>query len=138
MAQEVSVLLFVTGEHLRIFKIFVTNTDPLVSAPDQSTYTVCDYIDNYQPAGGPALRVCDPPISGRYVGIQLLTTTRALTVCEVEVYGKFATSIGNSSTYYMSSGSIWQVCYFIMGARQLTICEVEVYGKFCYFIMGTR
>ena len=80
-------VMFVTGDHLRSFNVFVTNTDPLVTAPSSSTYTVCDYEISYQPGGGPALRVCDPPISGRYVGIQLLITG-ALTVSEVEVYGR--------------------------------------------------
>ena len=79
---------YVSGGHLEFLKIFVTNTDPMTSAPEYATASVlCSAVTRRQPAGGPVLIMCDPQVSGRYVGIQL-RDTQQLTLCEVDIYGK--------------------------------------------------
>ena len=81
--------VFSASSFLQFFKIFVTNTDPMTSAPVYGTASVlCSYVDYRQPSGGgPVLIACDSPVTGRYVVIQA-RDSQTITLCEVDVYGK--------------------------------------------------
>ena len=62
-----------------------SNVAPSPPGPYGRNYTVCKYYEGAFPQGVTEDVVCDSPVSGRYLIIQL-TETNPLTLCEVEVY----------------------------------------------------
>eukprot|EP00058_Branchiostoma_floridae_P015456 XP_002600944.1 hypothetical protein BRAFLDRAFT_79134 [Branchiostoma floridae] len=90
------------GERLKNFTVRVGLNE------DFALNDQCGEMYTDTPEDGQTIVVyCSPPISGRYVSVQLMEREDALSLCEVEVYAETGWLIRDSSWVVGSTGTPW-------------------------------
>ena len=81
-------ILLISGYRLSDFYIGVTDTSPydIPPSPYPPNYRVCQYHSGPVKDGATETIVCQFPVFGRYVVVQLTSADQVLTLCEVEVH----------------------------------------------------
>ena len=81
-----------SGDRLKDFYVGVTDNLPTTVAPTPSpiNYELCHHYAGQVPQGARERILCDGPVTGRYLIVQL-TGTNYLTLCAVEAYASKST-----------------------------------------------
>ena len=73
----------------RLAKVYigVTDADPRVTPPTLTNFPLCDYYEGPVAPSASYTAECGTIMRGRYVIVQIETSTNPLSLCEVQVFG---------------------------------------------------